>query len=347
MRTMTQHKNKVLVTGGAGYIGSHTMIQLLEEDFDCVLVDNFSNSDRSVLNKIAEITGKGFIGNQFDSIQKIEKDSLIQNDLNFIEVDSIIHFAAYKSVGESVSEPLKYYDNNINSLLSTLTLAKKYDIKNIIFSSSCTVYGEPDTLPITEGSPIKLSESPYGRTKQICESILEDFYRVNPDKNIISLRYFNPIGAHPSGLIGEKPSGIPNNLVPYITQTAIGVRPELKVYGNDYNTFDGTCIRDYIHVCDLANCHVETLKWSQKQNGIYEVFNVGTGKGHSVLEVIKSFESVNSIKLNWSFDKRRPGDIEKIWADNSKIKKVIGWKPKFNLEDAMRHAWRFQISNPL
>lgn len=343
-KTMTTLKNKVLVTGGAGYIGSHTMVELLEDNFDCILVDDFSNSDKSVLESIFKITGKGFIGNQFQSIQKVESDSSLQCQLSFDQVNSVIHFAAYKSVGESVNDPLKYYDNNINSLLSVLRLIKKYDIKNLIFSSSCTVYGEPEQLPITEESPIKEAESPYGKTKQICESILSDFSKANPDVNIISLRYFNPIGAHVSGLIGENPNGIPNNLVPYITQTASGIREELSVFGNDYNTPDGTCIRDYIHVSDLARCHVEALKWVKDKSGIFETFNVGTGQGTSVLELIKTFEKVNEIKLNWKFTPRRPGDIEKIWADASKIKSIIGWSPRFNIEDCLRHAWRYQIS---
>jgi UDP-glucose 4-epimerase len=307
-------KKKILVTGGTGYIGSHTVVELIEKGFEVVIIDNLYNSEAEVAERIQKITGIKPALEIFDLCDSHKLDEFFHK---YNDIAAIIHFAAYKAVGESVSKPLQYYRNNLLSLVNLLEAMKKYGIENFVFSSSCTVYGQPEKLPVTEDAPLQPATSPYGNTKQVGESILRD--TTFSDKNIkaIALRYFNPIGAHPSALIGELPRGVPENLVPYITQTAMGLREELKVFGDDYDTPDGSCIRDYLHVVDLARAHViaveRLLNGKNKKN--YEVFNLGTGKGVSVLEAIKSFEKVSGVKLNYRIVGRRQGDIEKIWAD--------------------------------
>lgn len=332
-------KGNVIVTGGAGYIGSHTCVELINAGYTPIIIDNFSNSENFIIDRINEITNS--------NVEVIERDC---RDVKFLSKElagrnyvGCIHFAAYKAVGESSQKPLKYYQNNIDSLLSILELSEVLSIKSLVFSSSCTVYGEPDTLPVTEISQIKKAESPYGRTKQMCEDILEDYIKSGATLNALSLRYFNPIGAHPSSLIGELPLGTPNNLVPFITQTAAGIRKELTVFGNDYNTPDGTCIRDYIHVVDLAKAHVASVRQFTNLNyHSYDKINIGTGRGNSVMDVIKTFEEVNNLKLNYQVGLRRDGDIEKVFADSSKAQKLLNWKSKLSLRDALKDAWNWQ-----
>ncbi|MBE0652651.1 MAG: UDP-glucose 4-epimerase GalE, partial [Bacteroidales bacterium] len=303
----------ILVTGGTGYIGSHTAVELLEKGFDVLIADNLSNSRREVVDRIAEITGKKPLFEQTDFSDSEETDWLFDN----YDIQAIIHFAAHKAVGESVEKPLMYYRNNLNSLINLLDNMTRRGISNMVFSSSCTVYGEPDSLPVSEEAPIKKAESPYGNTKQISEEILRDTVRVNPSLKVIALRYFNPIGAHPSAKIGELPLGIPNNLVPFITQTAYGIRKELRVFGNDYNTPDGSAIRDYINVVDLSKAHVVAIQrlMNNASKSGFEIFNLGTGHGNSVLEVIRTFEKATGIKVNYKIVDRREGDIEKVYAD--------------------------------
>jgi UDP-glucose 4-epimerase len=333
--------NQVFVTGGAGFIGSHTIVELIEAGYEPVVIDNFSNSKPDVLNNLKKITGreiKFYEGdcNDFGLVDKIFAENQIQG---------IIHFAAYKAVGESVSEPVKYYENNINSLLVLLKVMEKHQVKNLVFSSSCTVYGQPDELPVTEQSPKKPAESPYGNTKQICEEIIEDSVKSQKfELKALALRYFNPVGAHASALIGELPLGVPNNLIPFVTQTAAGIRDKLTVFGDDYNTPDGTCIRDYIHVVDLAKAHVKALEYLAVQNeaSLFDIFNVGTGKGNSVLEVIRKFEKVNGVKLNYTIGARRPGDVEQTYGNVDKANRLMNWKAELGLEDALRDAWRWQ-----
>ena len=334
--------SKILVTGGLGYIGSHTVVELCSNGYEVNIVDDLSNSSLSILDGIESITKNSikFVELDLKNLELTESFIKSNND-----IDGVIHFAASKAVGESVDNPLKYYNNNIISLLNLLTALKRLDKKiNFIFSSSATVYGKPDILPITELESIKIAESPYGNTKQIGEEILFDLVKSSTNFNVLSLRYFNPIGAHGSALIGELPIGTPRNLVPFITQTAIGKRDILTVFGNDYNTHDGTAIRDYIHVEDLAKAHLKALNFledSQDKN-IYEFFNVGTGIGYSVLDIINSFENVNNLKLNYSFKDRRDGDIEKIYSDVIKSKKVLKWESERTLDDMMSSAWKWQ-----
>lgn len=332
---------KILVTGGTGYIGSHTVVELIHEGFEVVIVDDLSNSQVEVLDGIEQITGVRPAFYQFDLCDESKTKRFFEEQS---DISAIIHFAASKAVGESVVKPLLYYRNNLFSLIFLLEAMKKLNIQHIVFSSSCTVYGQPDKLPVTEETPFKPAESPYGNTKQICEEILRDTCRITPEIHAISLRYFNPVGAHDSALIGELPIGVPNNLVPFITQAAAGLRQELLVFGNDYNTSDGSAMRDYIHVVDLAVAHVVALKRMlvKKQNQNYEFFNVGTGKGLTVLEIITIFEQVNNVKLNYKIVARRPGDVEKIYADTSSTNKELGWTATRSAEDMMRSAWKWQ-----
>lgn len=331
----------ILVTGGTGYIGSHTVVELQEAGFNVVIIDNLSNSFIEVLDAVEKITGKR---PSFENVDLKEKDATLDVFKKYPDIEAIIHFAASKAVGESVDLPLEYYKNNLLSLMHILEAMKEYEVKNLVFSSSCTVYGEPDTLPVNEQSPIKKANSPYGNTKQICEEIMQDYLLPNPWANIISLRYFNPIGAHSSALIGELPIGIPNNLVPFITQTAIGIREELKVFGDDYNTPDGSAVRDYINVVDLAKAHVVAIKrlMESRNKSSFEVFNLGTGKGNSVLEVIKAFEKVSGQPLNYRIVGRREGDVEKVYADTSYANRELGWKAEKDLDETLLSAWKWE-----
>jgi UDP-glucose 4-epimerase len=333
-------KKQILITGGTGYIGSHTAVELINEGFDVVIVDNLYNSNAGVIDGIEKITGIRPYLEVFDLCESVRTNELFSKH----DISAVIHFAAYKAVGESVRKPLEYYRNNLVSLINILDSMKSHRVENFVFSSSCTVYGQPDRLPVTELSPIQPAVSPYGNTKQIGEEIIRDTTSSSNTINAIALRYFNPIGAHPSGYIGELPTGVPENLVPYITQTAIGQREELKVFGNDYNTPDGSCIRDYLHVSDLAKAHVVAVKrLSDKKNKkAYEVFNLGTGKGVSVFEALQSFEKVTGIKVKYRITGRREGDIEQIWADPSLANKELKWETGYSLDDCMKTAWEWQ-----
>jgi UDP-glucose 4-epimerase len=334
---------KILVTGGTGFIGSHTVVELQQAGYEVEIIDNLSNSYAEVVGKIEQISGMRPGFSEFDicDISKLREFFASRQG-----IAGIIHFAAYKAVGESVEQPLKYYYNNLVSLINLLTCMQETGISNMVFSSSCTVYGQPDQLPVTESAPLKPAFSPYGNTKQIAEEILADAIIANKDLKAIALRYFNPIGAHPSALIGELPIGIPNNLVPFITQTAIGKRASLKVFGNDYPTPDGTAIRDYIHVVDLARAHViaieRLIKNKVKTN--FEMFNLGTGKGLSVMEVIKSFEKVSGVKLNYSICPRREGDVIEVWADTTFANRELGWKATRDIGEMMASAWKWELA---
>jgi UDP-glucose 4-epimerase len=333
---------KILVTGGTGYIGSHTVVELQQQGYEVIIVDNLSNSSAGVAERITMITGIKPELQVFDLCDAVKTDRLFSENQ---DIAAVIHFAAHKSVAESVQKPLKYYKNNLLSTINLLESMVKFKVRNIAFSSSCTVYGQPDTLPVTEQSPLMKAESPYGNTKKIMEDMIADAVTAG-GLTAISLRYFNPIGAHESALIGEAPADIPDNLVPYLTQTAIGIRPFLRVFGSDYNTPDGTPVRDYLHVVDLAKAHVMALKRmldGKKESG-FEVFNLGTGKGISVLEVIQSFEKVTGVKLNYQVVERRPGDIEKIWADPSYANRELGWKAVKSLDEMMKSAWDWEKS---
>jgi len=331
---------KILITGGAGYIGSHTAVALVNAGFEPVIIDNFSNSEKSALAGLNKICGREINCYEVDCLDRsgVEK-VFLENDFS-----GVIHFAAFKAVGESTRLPLKYYSNNIDSLLILLEIMSKFGVKDIVFSSSCTVYGQPKELPVTESTPRQDAESPYGNTKKICEDILRDFILSGVDSRIIALRYFNPVGAHPSSEIGELPIGVPANLIPFVTQTAAGIREKITVFGNDYDTPDGTCVRDYIHVMDLADAHVKALAYLSNQKlNFYDIFNVGTGRGNTVLEVIQTFEKVSGQKLNYGIGPRRQGDIEKVWANTDKINKVLGWEAKYSLEDSLRDSWNWQL----
>ena len=334
-------KKRILVTGGIGYIGSHTITELIEEGYDVAIIDNLHNSDAEVTGRIGKITGKKPPLEIFDLCDRTRLDSFFRD---YPDIVAIIHFAAFKAVGESILKPIGYYRNNLVSLINLLDCMKLFSVPFMVFSSSCTVYGQPDKLPVSEDSPVQPAISPYGNTKQIGEEIIRDTVSAGGEIRAISLRYFNPIGAHPSALIGELPRGVPENLVPYITQTAYGLRDELKVFGNDYNTPDGSCIRDYLHVVDLAKAHAVALKrlLEGKNKKDYEVFNLGTGEGVSVLEAIRSFERVTGIKLKYSVTGRRAGDIEKIWADPSLANRELGWKTLSTLDEAMITAWEWE-----
>lgn len=336
-------KHKILVTGGTGFIGSHTVVELIEAGYDVVIVDNLSDSCSEVVDGIEQITGVRPIFEKVDCIDYNAMENVFKKTPG---IEGVIHFAASKSVGESVQKPLQYYRNNLNSLVNVLELMPKYNVKGIIFSSSCTVYGQPSPadLPVTEETPIKKAECPYGNTKQICEEIITDYINSGAPVNSIILRYFNPIGAHPTALIGELPNGVPSNLIPFLTQTAIGIRKQMSVYGNDYNTPDGSCIRDYIYVVDLAKAHVAAIKHilDGKMDKPIDIFNVGTGKGSSVLEVINTFEECTGVKLNYTITARRKGDIEQVWGNVDKANKVLGWKAEHTLADALSSAWKWQ-----
>lgn len=335
-------KQTILVTGGTGFIGSHTTVELQQAGYNVVIVDNLSNSKIEVLDGIEKITG---VRPAFEQVDLREKDAVEAVFAKYPEIEGVIHFAASKAVGESVEKPLLYYRNNIVSLINILELMPKYNVKGIIFSSSCTVYGQPseENLPVTEEAPIQKALSPYGNTKQINEEIINDYIHSGASIKSIILRYFNPIGAHPSAYIGELPNGVPMNLIPFVTQTAIGIRKELKIFGNDYNTPDGTCIRDYIYVVDLAKAHVAAMaRVLDKETDPVEVFNIGTGKGVSTLEVVEGFEKATGVKLNWSFAPRREGDIEKVWGNVDKANNVLGWKAETPLEDVLASAWKWQ-----
>jgi UDP-glucose 4-epimerase len=334
-------KKKILVTGGTGYIGSHTAVELIANGFDTVIVDNLYNSDITVLDGIKSITGVRPRFYDYDICDLKKLDEIFTGEG---KIDAIIHFAAYKAVGESVKKPLEYYRNNLNGLVSLLEMMERHDTPVLVFSSSCTVYGQPDVLPVTESSPVREAASPYGYTKQVGEVIIRDTMASRDGQKAISLRYFNPIGAHHTAYIGELPLGVPENLVPYITQTAIGLRDELRVFGDDYDTPDGSCIRDYLHVTDLARAHVAALRrlleGSNKSN--YEVFNLGTGKGVSVFEAIKAFERATGVRLKYTVTGRRAGDIEKIWADPTLANRELKWKTEITLDEAMETAWRWE-----
>ena len=332
--------SKVLVTGGAGYIGSHTAVELINAGYEVIIVDNLSNSDRSSLEGIRLITGTEPVFIEADCCDREAMRRVFEN----YDFGSVIHFAAYKAVGESVAEPAKYYRNNLGSFLTVLELMKEFGRSNILFSSSATVYGDADTLPVTEHTPRKPATSPYGNTKQMAEDILRDMVSANEGLKGIALRYFNPIGAHPSALIGELPRGVPNNLVPYITQTAAGVRECLSIFGDDYDTPDGSCLRDYIDVVDLARAHVVAIERmiGGRSKERYEIFNIGTGRPVSVFELVRGFEEANSLKLNYKVAARRAGDVTAVWADTTLANEELGWRAERELRDTLRSAWAWE-----
>ena len=335
-------KKTILVTGGTGFIGSHTTVELQQAGYDVVIIDNLSNSKVEVIDGIEQITG---IRPAFEKVDCCDYPALEAVFAKYPNIQGIIHFAASKAVGESVKKPLLYYRNNLNSLINLLELMPKYQVKGIIFSSSCTVYGQPspENLPVTEEAPIQKALSPYGNTKQINEEIIQDYIHSGANIKSVILRYFNPIGSHPSALIGELPIGVPMNLIPFVTQTAIGVRKQLKIFGNDYNTPDGTCIRDYIYVVDLAKAHVVAMtRVLEKDTDPVEIFNIGTGRGLSTLEVVEGFEKATGVKLNWEYAPRREGDIEKVWGNVDKANKVLGWKADTPIADVLASAWKWQ-----
>ena len=335
-------KRRILVTGGTGYIGSHTVVELQNSGYEVIIVDNLSNSRADVVEHIGQITG---ICPAFEKVDCLDYQALDGVFAKYPGIEGIIHFAASKAVGESVQKPLLYYRNNLVSLINLLELMPKHNVKGIIFSSSCTVYGQPDKLPVTEEAPIKKAESPYGNTKQVNEEIIRDTVASGAPVHAVLLRYFNPIGAHPTALIGELPNGVPQNLIPYLTQTAMGIREKLSVFGDDYNTPDGSCIRDYIYVVDLAKAHVIAMNriLEDKQKDKVEVFNIGTGRGLSVLELIHAFEKATGVKLNYQIVGRRAGDIEKVWANPALANEELGWKAESTIEDTLRSAWNWQL----
>lgn len=331
---------KIIVTGGAGYIGSHTVVELMLAGFEPVIIDDFRNSKPWIIDRIAELAGRYPLGHAIDCTNEQEVLSVFRN---YPDIFGVIHLAAYKAVGESVQKPTMYYQNNVGSMCAVLNAMKECGIENLVFSSSCTVYGEPETAEVTEATPVQKATSPYGDTKITCEKIIQFVKDSGQPLKATLLRYFNPIGAHPSARLGELPSGIPNNLVPYITQTAAGIRSQLTVYGNDYNTPDGTNVRDYIHVVDLAKAHVKATEWLlQQQGSVCEAFNLGTGKGSSVLEIIHNFEKVNGLKLNYAIGPRRAGDVEQIYAKPAKAEKMLNWKCEYTVAEALKHAWNWE-----
>ena len=338
---------KILVTGGTGYIGSHTVVELQNSGYEVIIVDNLSNSNIQVLDRIEKITGIRPVFENIDCADYLAMDKFFEkcNKDKQNNIKAIIHFAASKAVGESVEKPLLYYRNNLGSLMNILQLMLKNDVRSIVFSSSCTVYGQPDILPVTEAAPVKQPLSPYGNTKKVGEEIIKDTIYANQNYKGIILRYFNPIGAHPSAEIGELPNGIPNNLLPFVTQTAAGLRKQLQVYGDDYNTPDGSCIRDYINVVDLARAHVLAVRriLDVQSKSSIETFNLGTGRGLSVLEIIKTFEQVTGVKVPYKVVGRREGDIEQVWADPTYANKVLGWTATETVEDTLRSAWNWEL----
>ncbi|MBC7572246.1 MAG: UDP-glucose 4-epimerase GalE [Spirosoma sp.] len=331
---------RILVTGGAGFIGSHTVVSLIEAGFEPIIVDDFSNSQRTALDGLRTILGREITCHTVNCTDAAAMHEIFANE----RLSGVIHFAAFKAVGESVAKPLKYYRNNLDSLVLLLELMPQYGVKNLVFSSSCTVYGQPKQLPVTEATPRQPAESPYGNTKAISEDIIRDAVRSELPVRALALRYFNPIGAHPSAQIGELPLGVPANLVPFITQTAAGIRPSLMVYGGDYDTPDGTCIRDYIHVMDLAEAHVQALRKlaESRETSSYDVINIGTGRGETVLSLIKTFEQETGVPLNYTIGPRRPGDIEKVYADVTKATQTLGWTARRSLAESLQDAWRWQ-----
>ena len=335
-------KGKILVTGGTGYIGSHTVVELQNAGYEVVIIDNLSNSSADVVDNIEKVSGIRPVFEKLDCLDYAGLDAVFTK---YKGIKAIIHFAASKAVGESVQKPLLYYRNNLVSLINLLELMPKHGVEGIVFSSSCTVYGQPDELPVTEKAPIKKAESPYGNTKQINEEIVRDTVASGAPINAILLRYFNPIGAHPTALLGELPNGVPQNLIPYLTQTAIGIREKLSVFGDDYDTPDGSCIRDFINVVDLAKAHVVAIRriLENKQKEKVEVFNIGTGRGLSVLELINAFEKATGVKLNYQIVGRRAGDIEKVWANPELANNELGWKAKTSIEDTLLSAWKWQL----
>lgn len=333
-------KSRILVTGGAGYIGSHTIVQLLEADYEVIVLDNLCNSKEESLKRVEEITNKKVKFHKVDLLNKEEVDKVFKLE----KIDAVIHFAGLKAVGESVEFPMKYYQNNITGTLNLCEVMDKYDVKNIVFSSSATVYGDPHMVPITEDFPLSVT-NPYGRTKLMIEEILNDLFISNKELNIAILRYFNPVGAHHSGKIGEDPNGIPNNLVPYIAQVAVGKRAEVSVFGGDYKTPDGTGVRDYIHVVDLADGHLKALEKLESNPG-YVVYNLGTGNGYSVIEMIENFSKAAGKKLNYKIVDRRPGDIAECYADPAKAEKELNWKAKKDVADMCADSWNWQKQNP-
>ena len=332
---------KILVTGGAGYIGSHTCVELLNEGFEVVVIDNFSNSKSSSLDAIKKITGKDF---KFYEIDYLDKDAL-NKVFEENKIDAVINFAGFKAVGESVQKPIEYYTNNISGALNLLDVMRKHNVKKFVFSSSATVYGNPEKIPLTEDCKIGGTTNPYGATKLMIEDIMRDLSKADKNLNLVILRYFNPIGAHESGLIGEEPKGIPNNLMPYITKVAVGQLNELSVFGDDYDTKDGTGVRDYIHVVDLAKGHVASIKKLEENPGLL-TYNLGTGEGYSVLDLVKAFEKVNNIKIPYKIIDRRPGDIDMCYADPTKAFDELGWKAEFGIERMCEDSWTWQSNNP-
>ena len=332
---------KILVTGGAGFIGSHTVVELQEAGYDVVVMDNLSNSSEKSLERVQKITGKAVPFYKADILDREALEQIFSEQ----EIGAVIHFAGLKAVGESVEKPWEYYENNIAGTLTLVDVMRKHNVKNIIFSSSATVYGNPAFIPITEECPKGQCTNPYGWTKSMLEQILSDIQKADPEWNVILLRYFNPIGAHKSGTIGENPNGIPNNLMPYITQVAVGKRQELGVFGNDYNTHDGTGVRDYIHVVDLAQGHVKALKKIEENAGL-RIYNLGTGVGYSVLDVVKNFEDATGVKIPYSIKPRRAGDIDSCYADASLAKEELGWKAKYGIREMCEDSWRWQKNNP-
>ena len=346
---MSEAKNPqdtcVLVTGGAGFIGSHTVVDLLQNGYRAIIVDDLSNASEKVIDRITTIVGPQAAANLSFYVADVNDRDALERIFTENDVDRVIHFAGFKAVGESVTKPIEYYSNNLGNTLTLVDVMREHGVKSIIFSSSATVYGDPDSLPLTEKSPKKPATNPYGWTKWMIEQILTDLHTADPEWNVVLLRYFNPIGAHPSGLMGEDPKGIPNNLLPYVAQVAIGKREAVHVFGNDYDTPDGTGVRDYIHVCDLASGHVAALNWMNGKTGV-EIFNLGTGKGTSVLEIIKAFSAACGKELPYVIEPRRAGDVTANYADCTKAKEQMGWEARYGIDEMCRDSWNWQSRNP-